>query len=280
MPLFLRCITLSAIALIASAAAYAGNSHDKATIQPPRPEPRSSAPQKAIPTEAIAFFFAFYRKHAEIMPNACKEAGVDVSGFQRAFISLNAEMYDYAQALSRDWQAQGHEAVAPAQNDAELHAEVVDELNEMASVDSQSRGGGCGFLFRQFMATAQKHEFRVAFPERWRAVTGAADAFVETQCVRRVDVSAPRYPLTAQLNRQQGVVAVKVSVAEDGAVSDSVIAATSGWPAIDTATLAQSRHWKFDVSACPDPRRREGYVMWVPLTFAFPDDFGLGPGHF
>jgi protein TonB len=56
---------------------------------------------------------------------------------------------------------------------------------------------------------------------------------------------APTYPEIALRRREEGRVMLRVSVSADGRALAVEVAATSGYPSLDSAALSAVRQWRF-----------------------------------
>jgi protein TonB len=84
-----------------------------------------------------------------------------------------------------------------------------------------------------------------------------------------LDNPAPRYPLIARRNGDEGTVTLRVLVSHEGRARNVALERTSGYPALDAAALDAVTHWRFV------PARRAGepvdaYVI-VPIVFRLHD---------
>lgn len=76
---------------------------------------------------------------------------------------------------------------------------------------------------------------------------------------------APRYPLIARRNGEQGTVTLRVLVARDGTPARVTIEKTSGSPHLDDAALETVRSWRF----VPARRGEETIEAWVLVPIVF-----------
>lgn len=80
---------------------------------------------------------------------------------------------------------------------------------------------------------------------------------------------APRYPLIARRNGEQGTVMLRVMVTRDGAAASVALEKTSGSAALDAAALATVKEWRF-VPAQQNGQPVEAPVI-VPIVFRLQD---------
>jgi protein TonB len=80
---------------------------------------------------------------------------------------------------------------------------------------------------------------------------------------------APRYPLVARRNGEQGTVTLKVLVSRDGQPASVDIERTSGSPILDNAAREAVRSWRFT----PARRGAQAVEAWVlvPIVFRLED---------
>src|SRR5262245_15827210 len=75
----------------------------------------------------------------------------------------------------------------------------------------------------------------------------------------------PVYPSSARQLGIQGTSLLRVHVAADGRVTDSVVARSAGHADMDEAAMAAVRQWRFE----PGRRGQEAVAMWVVLPVEF-----------
>lgn len=80
---------------------------------------------------------------------------------------------------------------------------------------------------------------------------------------------APRYPLVARRNGEQGTVTLRVLVNRDGLPASVDIERTSGFPPLDNAAREAVRSWRF----APARRGAQAVEAWVlvPIVFRLED---------
>jgi len=80
---------------------------------------------------------------------------------------------------------------------------------------------------------------------------------------------APRYPLAARLNGEQGTVMLKVLVTQQGLPGSVTVEKTSGFPLLDAAAVQTVRQWRF-VPARRGAQAIDASVL-VPIRFRLQD---------
>lgn len=76
------------------------------------------------------------------------------------------------------------------------------------------------------------------------------------------------YPLESQLRNEEGTVGIKISLTEQGAVSDAIVENSSGFPRLDNAALKYAKtNWQYDTDNDGQPIPA---AVRVNVTFDMP----------